>query len=96
MKEFTTRHDRDGTPVKEGDILQYYRDGNIPAYKPYKTVRWTQSFNYTGWNIGDCSNYKIVGNIHDKLENYLDTRQTAQEFELSRELQIERIMYGEE
>lgn len=62
----TGRKDRRGTPIREGDILLYYRDGNEKSYNS-KVVRWRETARATGFNIGNCNNYQITGNVYEKI-----------------------------
>lgn len=60
----TGRKDRKGVSIREGDVLNYYRDGNVKMDKR-KIVKWCETTRYTGFNIGECKNYEVIGNLEE-------------------------------
>ena len=68
--QFTGLHDSKGVKIFEGDILEYYLKDEGAGYVFYKYDRFVISDNRpSGYvEIGSCSDWEVIGNIHDNKD----------------------------
>lgn len=76
LMEFTGETDRNGRPIFEGDVVQFYSTTSIKGERysalrkeKTKVVQWNAKQNGVGFNIGSSNpNIEVIGNIYENPE----------------------------
>ena len=63
--QFTDKHDKHGTKIFEGDVVQAEMDyGPAGMYLTNVAVWWNSDYGWQ-WNYFDMDTVEVIGNIHD-------------------------------